>query len=687
MGSPPGPAGAECHRPLSPFVVECINNGGGAADSKDVRGGGTHLRQSALVVIGLAVTFASGSVLSGGVYLGPFVGLGGIALVLTAVGRQLVALLEGETQARRLEDEVERRTAELHASEGRFRSLVETSSDVIWILDPTGAVTFVSPSAGRVLGYEPSDCEGRTIWSFIHPDDSQSVQAAFTTAVATEDVGVVEWRMRRSDGTWASCESTVRSLLHDPAIAGVVLNLRDISERKTLEQQLIRKALHDPLTGLANGALLRDRITLALARAQRGAPCSLLLVDLDDFKAVNDGLGHTAGDEVLATVARRLVQAVRPGDTVARLGGDEFAVLLDCHGEHVAPEIVAARIQEQLRQPMFVNGHELFSPASIGLATSDSVVDAEALIRDADAAMYIAKGKGKAKIEVFRPEMHTQMKHRLTVATELRSAVSSGQLALRYQPIVDLRSSRIAGFEALVRWRHPERGLVMPDEFIPLAEETGTIVALGRWVFAEACRTLRVFHETAGEPLTVTVNLSARQFVDRTLVADLSGIAAEARVKASSITLELTESTLMDDVESAVKTLVALKQHGFRLALDDFGTGYSSLSYLKRLPLDVLKIDKSFVTSLGHPQGVGMIQTVLRLGETFELRTLAEGIEDEDTCRQLRELGCNYGQGYLFAKPLRRKDAVALLAAQARDGHGRFWSEPSASAESAAAAL
>ena len=640
-----------------------------------------HAKQAVIAIVGLAVTFASRAVVEG-VYLGPLVGLIGIALVLGALGRQLVIIIEGESQARRLESEVDAATAQLAAREDRFRSLVETSSDVIWILDADGLVTFVTPSAERVLGYRPADCEELPLWGFLHQDDVERARAAVANAIATGEVGEIEWRMRRSSGEWAICDSTLRSLLTDPAVGGVVVNLRDITERKTLEQQLIRKALHDPLTGLANGALLRDRIGLALGRARRGTPCALLLVDLDDFKAVNDGLGHASGDQVLITVARRLVQAVRPGDTVARLGGDEFAVLLDSH-EQLAPEIVANRIQELLREPMLVYGHELFAPASIGLATSEGTEDAEALLRDADAAMYIAKGKGKSQVEVFQPEMHTRMKHRLTLATELRKAVSAGQLALRYQPIVDLKTSRVKGFEALVRWRHPERGLVMPNDFIPLAESTGTIVALGRWVYEEACaaaRSLQDVQHTSEPRLTVTVNLSPRQFQDKKLVSDLTAMAGAAGVHTSCLTIELTESTLMDDVEGAIATLQSLKNQGFQLALDDFGTGYSSLSYLKRLPLDILKIDKSFVTSLPTPQGEGMIQTILRLAETFDLTALAEGIEDEWTRARLRDLGCTYGQGYLFAEPIRRKEAQQILVAQASQGPHMFWTDRTAGA-------
>jgi diguanylate cyclase (GGDEF)-like protein/PAS domain S-box-containing protein len=638
---------------------------------------GRHARPTLLVTLGCAVTFASGTFLAGGVYLRPLLGLVGIALILTVVGRQLVVILEGESQALILEREVAARTAQVEENEVRFRSLVEASSDVIMVLDAWGVITFLTPSIERVLGFKPEDFERRALCELVHADDVLVMQDAIDKAIATDAIVVAEWRVRTSRGAWAACESSVRSMLHEPSVNGVVVNSRDISERKALEAQLIRRALHDTLTGLANQALLVDRVQLAIARNLREPhPFSLLLVDLDDFKAVNDGLGHAAGDQVLTTVARRLVQAVRPGDTVARLGGDEFAVLLDGTGAAVTPEVVAQRIQDALRQPMLIDGHEVFAPASIGLATSDGADEAEQLMRNADAAMYIAKGKGKSLVEVYRPEMHNRMKNRLTLASELRRAVSSNQFSLRYQPIVDLKTSRIVGFEALVRWRHPDRGLVMPIEFIELAENTGSIVPLGKWVFAEACRALSAFHEaqsTIDRPVTVTVNLSARQFADTSLVDDLAALAAEAKVSASSITLELTETMLMEDTEGAINTMLALRRHGFRLALDDFGTGYSSLSYLRRLPLDVLKIDKSFVTSMGSVEGDGMIDTILRLGETFRLSTLAEGIELDDTLVRLRELGCTYGQGYLFAEPIRRAAAVALLADQARHGLRPFW--------------
>jgi diguanylate cyclase (GGDEF)-like protein/PAS domain S-box-containing protein len=334
----------------------------------------THLRRTLPAIVGLCLVFASGVALSGGAYFAPLAALIGIATVLVVVGRQLLSILERDSHASRLEAEVAARTAELEKSEVRFRNLVQSSSDVITILDAEGTILFQTPSVQRVFGYEPGDYDGRGIWELLHPEDLGRVRQVLDEAIAQPDAAfTAAWRLRTSTGNWASCESTIRSMLSEPSVAGIVLNTRDVTERKALEEQLIREALHDPLTDLANRALLRDRITFALGRARRAnGRVALMLVDLDDFKAVNDGLGHAAGDQVLKAVARRLTQCVRPGDTVARLGGDEFAVLLDDASGDGAPEAVSQRIQELLRLPLLVSGHELFANASIGIALAEA---------------------------------------------------------------------------------------------------------------------------------------------------------------------------------------------------------------------------------------------------------------------------------------------------------------------------
>jgi diguanylate cyclase (GGDEF)-like protein/PAS domain S-box-containing protein len=637
------------------------------------RGRLSHLRRTIPAIVGLVVTFGSGFALSDGTYLAPLAALVGIAIVLVVVGRQLVFILERDTHAVHLEAEVAARTAELEKSEVRFRSLVQTSSDVITILDTEGVILFQTPSVSRVFGYEPGDFDGRGIWELLHPDDIARVRQVLDEAVAQpESTFTAAWRVRTSTGDYASCESTIRSLLSEPSVAGIVINTRDVTERKALEDQLIREALQDPLTELANRALLRDRIAFALGRARRtNGVVALLLVDLDDFKAVNDGLGHAAGDQVLVTVARRLTQCVRPGDTVARLGGDEFAVLLDDASGDGAPDAVSARIQEMLRLPLLVAGHELFANASIGVAMAEpGAVDDEELLRNADVAMYMAKGKGKSQSATFHPEMHVEMKDRITLANELRRAVSQEQFSLRYQPIVDLKTRRIVGMEALVRWQHPQRGLVSPVEFIPMAEATGTIVPLGRWIMRQAIETIVGLQAVQGpseRPVSVTINLSARQFQEPNLVDEIEALVRDSGLEPWTVVLELTETMLMDDIDGAIETMQRMKKLGVRLALDDFGTGYSSLSYLRRLPIDILKIDKSFVDSLSTVEGPGMVRSILRLGDTFRVATLAEGIETSEQLSQLRALGCTYGQGYLFAQPMRRSEIRGLLETQARE--------------------
>ena len=608
-----------------------------------------------------------------GSYLQPVVVFAGLAIVLLLLGRQFLSILDGRSMARDLEATVVARTAELAKSEVRFRSLVQSSSDVITILDQDGMILFVTPSAERVFGFQPDDLVDRSIWQFLHPEDLDRGRAALSEARVRPDPISIEWRLRTSAGEWAECETIVRSLLDEPSIAGIVLNTRDVSERKSLEEQLMREALHDPLTGLANRALLRDRITHGLARNRRsGGDLALLLIDLDDFKAVNDGLGHAAGDEVLTVVARRLLQCVRPGDTVARLGGDEFAVLLEADADDEAAQRVGDRILELIKTPLYVMGHEVFTPASIGIASLSSgpCHDADELVRNADVAMYIAKGRGKSQMARFAPEMHTEMRERLTLATELRRAVGRGEFSLRYQPVVDLKTSRVVGVEALVRWYHPTRGLVMPGEFIETAETTGVIVPLGRWVLAQALEDLarwQAMQRPGERPFYVTVNLSGRQFQEPNIVADLAAVIAESGVPAASVVLELTETVLMDDIEGGIERLRAMKSLGVQLALDDFGTGYSSLSYLRRFPIDILKIDRSFITALHTIEGPGMVRSILRLGDTFRLNTLAEGIEEPEQLSMLRALGCTYGQGFLFSAPVPRHQINDLVAAQSKE--------------------
>ncbi len=434
--------------------------------------------------------------------------------------------------------------------------------------------------------------------------------------------------------------------------------VHDITLRKELERQLQHQAFHDSLTGLANRALFADRLAHAMARQRARRSLAVVFLDLDDFKTVNDSLGHAAGDQLLTAVAERLRGVMRPEDTVARFGGDEFAILLEETNREAARR-VAERVLAALRSPFDLQGKQVFARGSAGVAVTQSGTSAEDLLRHADLAMYTAKARGKGRIEFFEPRMHLAVIRRQELRTELEHAISRGDFVLHYQPFVDLRNGRLTGLEALVRWRHPERGLIEPAEFIPAAEETGLIVPLGAWVAGEATRQLAEWDAEGSLPGTnghrplVSVNVSTRQLADPGLVAMVSEALAASGLEPKRLLLEITESALMADVADMEETLVRLRGIGVQLAMDDFGTGYSSLSYLERLPVDLLKIDRSFTASLGDDREVPvLLRSIIKLGQTLGLQVLAEGIERGDQVVRLRELGCRLGQGYHFSPPL-----------------------------------
>jgi diguanylate cyclase (GGDEF)-like protein len=430
-----------------------------------------------------------------------------------------------------------------------------------------------------------------------------------------------------------------------------------------------RLALHDALTGLPNRALFQDRVQQALARGRRhGTRCAVLFLDLDDFKTVNDSLGHAAGDTVLRTVAERLDDAARASDSAARLGGDEFALLLDGIGDEIEAVQVAERLMAAVSRPLVVDGHELSATPSVGIAFgTDHVTFADELLRDADAAMYLAKDQGKGRYAIFEPGMHAAAMERLQLKGDLQRAVRDGELTLVYQPIVDLRGDTIVGVEALARWVHPVRGPVSPAEFVPLAEETGLIVELGRQLLLEACRHAAVLQAVAPQPvpLTMSVNLSARQLQSPDLLGHVRDALATSGIAPSSLVLELTESAMIEDVELAIARLEALRDLGVSLAIDDFGTGYSSLTYIRRFPVDVLKIDRSFIDGVagGSAETQALTASILQLAEILSLKPVAEGIEDAAQLDRLRELGCALGQGYHLHRPLSAEATVELMRA------------------------
>jgi diguanylate cyclase (GGDEF)-like protein/PAS domain S-box-containing protein len=568
----------------------------------------------------------------------------------------------------------ERKSAEraLRASEERFRSLVQNSSDVISIVDADGGVRYHSESVRRVLGYNPADLVDADPLTLVHPDDRERV--ARFVADAAQRPGVTPaatWRMRHSDGTWLHSETVAANLLDDPNVRGVVLNTRDVSERKQLEDQLVHQAFHDGLTGLANRTLFAERVERALGRSG-SSQVAVLFIDLDDFKHVNDSLGHHAGDQLLAATAGRLHGCLRPTDTAARLGGDEFAVLLERVTDAEAAEAVAARVLDTLHQPFGLHGRTIPINASIGVAVGRTGVDlADELLRNADVAMYAAKAGGKDRYELFRPEMHTDMLQRLELLTELAGAADRDELVLHYQPIVDLMSGRITRLEALVRWDHPTRGLIGPLEFIPLAEEQGLIGPIGRWVLLEACRQARRWQDQFPDApaLAVHVNLSGRQLQEPSLVEEVVEALEATGLLARLLTLEITETVLMADTEVMSRRLRELKGLGVHLAIDDFGTGYSSLSYLRRFPIDMLKIDKAFVDGIGRGREDNTLaHAIVNLSHTLQLHTIAEGIELPEQATHLAALGCQDGQGYHFARPLAAAAMTALFEQTQAEG-------------------
>jgi diguanylate cyclase (GGDEF)-like protein/PAS domain S-box-containing protein len=555
-------------------------------------------------------------------------------------------------------------------SEARFRSLVAHSSDLITVLDAQGIVTYQSPSVERVLGYRVDEIEGTDFARLLSKSDRPRL-AQILAGVGEAYVGggsethVIECSLRHRDGTWLQFEVQHTDLLQDEHARGIVLNGRDVSERKAFEDQLAHQAFHDPVTNLANRALFADRVQHSVMRTLRGGPAiGVMFIDLDDFKTVNDSLGHAAGDTVLQEVARRLQAAVRPDDTVARFGGDEFAVLLDGIADSEEAADVAGRILRALELQYEVDGKQVYPRASLGICLAGEELgwtDAEELLRNADVAMYMAKRDSKGSYRVFEPAMHERVVERLELQAELQRALELDQLEVHYQPVVRLDERANYGVEALLRWMHPTRGVIPPLQFIPLAEETGLIIPIGRWVLQEACSEGVRLHERFPRtpPLTISVNLSAKQLQSETIVDDVRDALETSGLPPSALVLEITETVMMADTDLAVGRLQELKALGVLLAMDDFGTGYSSLSYLSRFPIDILKMDRSFLSS--EHEVSGLAAALIGLGNSLDREVVAEGIELSEQIVSLRELGCELGQGFLFAKPMNHEALVEYL--------------------------
>jgi diguanylate cyclase (GGDEF)-like protein/PAS domain S-box-containing protein len=584
--------------------------------------------------------------------------------------------VESSLLGRSIRYSIERKQAEvaLRESEERYALAVQGANDGIWDWDLRTQRIHFSPRWKSMLGYAdeevgdaPSEWFGR-----VHPDDLMVLKAEIT---AHRGGGTPhfksEHRMLHKDGTYRWVLSRgIAVRLPTGKVYRMAGSQSDITARKLAEKRLVHDAFHDALTGLPNRALFLDRLGMVVAHARRRGehPYSVLFLDLDRFKNVNDSLGHHAGDELLVEVARRLESLLRPGDTVARLGGDEFAVLLDDVNDGTQATRVAQRINRELAKPFNLRGHEVFVTMSLGIAMGASCdyERPEDVLRDADTAMYRAKAAGKDRHAVFDRDMHDRAVATLQLENDLRRAIEREEFAIHYQPIVSLASGELDAFEALLRWHHPLRGMLHPEDFISIAEDTGLIVPIGWWVLRETCRQLAEWQALypPGRAVPVSVNISGRQFMQADLIKRVKRILRETQVQAGSLHLEMTESTIMDHGEAALVKLSQLRDLGVKLYIDDFGTGYSSLSYLHRLPMDALKIDRSFVNYTGDSEGRSeIVHTIVTLARTLGMGVAAEGIETAEQLSRLRGLSCQYGQGYFFSKAIDGADASGLLAA------------------------
>jgi diguanylate cyclase (GGDEF)-like protein/PAS domain S-box-containing protein len=589
-------------------------------------------------------------------------------LALSTVAAQAALALRGL----QLSEEARRRQ-----QDAQFKALIQNASDLLVVVAADGAVTYASPSVERRLGWPVAALRGRPVYSLLTAASAEDarLELASLSSRAGGSRAVADWAVRHADGQLVSFEVVIQQLLDDANVAGLVLTMRDVSERRELERQLTHQAFHDALTGLPNRTLFNDRAEHALRRTRaRGGRMAMLMLDLDEFKLINDTLGHGAGDEFLVAVAAYLSEATPEGGTIARLGGDEFAMLLEDLTDADEAHDVAQRVIARLSEPFIVQDCEVRAGGSCGLVTVDSsdtgVASVQELLRNADLALYEAKQRGRGVVVGYHPALEARLREKVTRKSDLRRALDAGEFCLHYQPIVDLESGRITGAEALVRWMHPDRGLLGPVEFIPAAEESGLIVDLGRWVLGEATR------QAAGwaghvDRLYMSVNVSPRQLQQSSFISEVAAILDRHPQLRNNLVLEITESTLMQDGPAIPDRMHTLHQLGALIAIDDFGVGYSSLGYLQRLPIDILKIDKSFVDNLGRNDGNGgvLAHAVVSLAHALRLRVVAEGIEQQSQHDELRALGCHYGQGYLFSRPVPPDAFEALLGLAERPRH------------------
>jgi diguanylate cyclase (GGDEF)-like protein/PAS domain S-box-containing protein len=556
----------------------------------------------------------------------------------------------------------------------RYRWLVETVQDVIFEADPEGRWTYLNPAWQRILGYQLENCLGQPFLDYVHPDDRQANLDIFVeTLTGGKEKCRFEARYLCADGEvrWMEINAWIFRG-PDGQSLGSTGTITDVTDRRLAEMELERRATHDALTGLPNRAMLDQELSAAISRCAAGdKSLALVFLDLDRFKLVNDSLGHDAGDEVLTAVADRLRDIARPGEIVGRFGGDEFVLISDRLTE-AGLRPFTYRLHGAVSAPITVAGRELGLSASVGASMLSSVAAADAvqsrrvvevagaLLRDADSAMYQAKEAGRDRTEIFSPATRSRIVKKFDTETELRRAISHDELALVYQPQIDFETGRVVGFEALVRWDHPQRGRLAPGDFMEVAEDSGLVVPLGRWVLAEACRAAVVLERHGNRTARMAVNVSVREMLSSGLVADLADILDETGAAPDLLCVELTESAMLPNAEAATAVMNELAALGLRLSLDDFGTGFSSLAYLQRLPLRELKIDRSFVSKLGEKDGRSMVTAVQSLADALGLDTVAEGVEYPQQVRALARLGCRTGQGFLLGRPIELKEALEL---------------------------
>ncbi|BBE49783.1 putative signaling protein [Ferriphaselus amnicola] len=566
----------------------------------------------------------------------------------------LLGMLDARV-ARQAEKEVRMMTRELRDSEERFRTMTERVRDIFSILSPEGIVKYESPAVMDALGYEPEELIGNNMFELVHPQDNEAVQYQFERVLAGEEmIRPIEFRFRHKNGTWRILEAFARNELANPAVDGIVVHSRDITEHKQSQQTIWNLAHHDALTGLPNRSLLQDRILQAIHQAHReGHKLAVLFLDLDHFKHINDSLGHHVGDALLQVAAQRIESCLREGDTVARLGGDEFVVLLPSFQSDADVVMVADKILEELGKPFEIDGHGLHIGVSIGISQYPrDGKEPGHLMRMADAAMYHAKANGRNNAQFFTEQIDSVARERLQVENGLRLAIQQGELRLYYQPLVDLKTNVVVGMEALIRWEHPERGLLSPGSFVEIAEDTGLISIIGEWILGEACHQAKQWNDQ-GFALQVAINLSVRQFDSGNLHQTIVHALRQSGLPARQLKLEITESTMISNIEETSQLLERLRSLGIQIAIDDFGTGYSSLSYLKRFPIDTLKIDQSFVRDIGvDTDDEAIVTAIIAVAHSLKMGLVAEGIETERQLDFLRGLGCDIGQGYYFSKPL-----------------------------------